>query len=810
MRRRTFIKTTGAAAIPALLPWPAVRGADPGPKQFLRERSSPRMLFPRPLDGMELRISPVGLAWLPCPDAAGYRVEIRDAGGHAVHERTVGKDPVHLPDQVFPAGRYEWDVIALNAAGTDMARRGWQSYTILPDARPLPWVPAAELLRRVPAGHPRVLYPRDQLAAIRSTLHTTRKESWKACLAAADRALRKGLPRFPDYHRIQDAGTQRLEYQKYFGYIRGYIDGALMDLAMGFLFSEEEKYARAAKELLLELASWPTDDADVTSVRAKWGDEIGLSFSKCAHLAYDWLHPALNAAERGQVLEMCRARAGQTYRRLLGHNYLTYPGDSHEGRLIAYLSDMSLALAGEAPEAETWLEYSLKALTTFYPHWGGSDGGWAEGTAYGLWYNTFYIPAFESLRQLTGFDLWQRPFFNQVRHFFFYCTANHGEIRPFGDSAETGGPGVGGGSGYAELMAFHAQRFEDPVIGWWVNQIPGVRPGGRSYWSLLHEDRLPSKKPEGLPNSRAFRGVGWAGLHSDVASPENDTCLIFKSSPYGSVSHSHADQNAFAIMKGGRALAIPSGYYGPSYGKPHHSEWTRSTKANNCILVDGEGQAVRVSDGGRILGFEDRPGHTYVAGDATPAYQDRLTRWVRHILFLRPGLFLMLDEIEAPRPATFQWMLHAFDRMEVTGQRVISRRGPAVLEVTLAAVNGLRLSQTDQFDTPYNHGIPEAYHREKPGHWHVTAETRQRSARTTIAAVLAVHDEAAPLTVEVETVNGWLGAKCASDANSDSRAVEGWIRFDPAATEAPFTTQEPTRKGVRLWGRDRGGAEFAV
>ena len=58
--------------------------------------------------------------------------------------------------------------------------------------------------------------------------------------------------------------------------------------------TEQEKYAKAAKAILLEIASWSTDDQDVTSVSAKWGDEAGLSFSKCAHLAYDWLYPAFS------------------------------------------------------------------------------------------------------------------------------------------------------------------------------------------------------------------------------------------------------------------------------------------------------------------------------------------------------------------------------------------------------------------------------------------------------------------------------------------------------------------------------------
>ncbi|UCE46618.1 MAG: DUF4962 domain-containing protein, partial [Phycisphaerales bacterium] len=786
----------------AALPWADLYARARRPAEFLKEKSSGRMLFPRPHDGAELPISPVGLAWLPCPAAADYRVDIFTANVSRVYSRNVGKDPVHLPDRVLPAGDYTWDVTAFDAGGTDVARRGKQSFTILPGAAKLPWIEPKELLARVPAEHSRVVYPKGDLDRIRQTLSTTRAKCWAACKSAADRALSKGVPEFPKYHLIEDAGTRRLEYGRYFSYFRGYVDGALMDLSLAFLMSEEEKYARAAKEILLEIASWPTDDDDVTSVSAKWGDEAGLSFSKCAHIAYDWLYPALNESERKQVFEMCRARAWQTYRRLNRSSYLTYPGESHAGRLIAYLSDMSIAMAGETPDAETWLTYSLKALLTFYPHWAGIDGGWAEGTGYGLWYNTFYIPAFESLRRLANYDLWQRPFFNRIRYFFFYCMANHGEIRPFGDAAESGGPGVRGGSGYAELMSFHAHHYNDPYVGWWVKQIPGYNGHKSGFSALLYEDEVPAKVPTDLPNSRVFRSVGWAGLHSDITRPRSDTCLIFKSSPYGSVSHSHADQNAFAIMKGGAALAIPSGYYGPSYGKPHHAQWTRSTKANNCILVNGQGQKIRSAEAnGAIVDFRNAAGYTYVAGDATPAYMGKLKKWVRRILFLRPGLFLLLDEIEAPAPSNYQWMLHAFEEMEIKGNQVTSRRRGATLDVNLACSGGLQLTQTDQFDTPYNHSIPKAYHRNKANQWHVTAETIRSSRKARIAAVMSVYGEGERLDLRLQHAAGWLGAT----ATGDFGKVEGRIRFEQTNVSPPSPVDEDISPRNNLWGRSHDG-----
>jgi hypothetical protein len=803
MNRREFVKSACAAGTGISFKSARLAGAAPDRAEFLKSKTEDAMLFPGPADGACVAVTPAGLAWLPCPGSAGYRIEIFRKNGGRVYEKSIGSDPVHLPDHVLEPGKYLWDVTALDGSGNERARRGKLSFVIEKEASRLPWKSPEELLAKVPAVHSRLLYPSADLPEIRRTLQNTRSRSWRACLAAAESALEMPAPKYPDYHLLADPTKVRLAYGRYFGDFRRYIDRALMDLSLAFLMTEEPKYARSAKRILLEIAAWPTDDDDVTSVSARWGDEPGLSFSKCAHRAYDWLYHALTPEEKKQVLAMCEARAWQTYRRLLNRNYLTYPGESHNGRLIAYLADMALVMAGESDGAETWLDYSLKALTTFYPHWAGQDGGWAEGTPYGLWYNEFYIPAFEGLRRLAGYDLWKRPFFNNIRHFFFYCTAIRGEMRPFGDSALNGGPGVNRGSGYADLMWFHAHRYKDPNTGWWVKQIKDWE-GSRGELALLFEDEPPSSVPRNIPASRAFPSVGWAGLHSDLASPDEDTCLIFKSSPYGSVSHSHADQNSFAIMKGGRALAIPSGHYGPSYGMPHHADWTRSTKANNCVLVDGEGQVIRKAEArGRLLEFKDGKGYTYVAGEAAPAYMGRLHRFDRHVLFLRPALFVLLDDLQAPKPATYQWMLHALEEMQLDGPRIISRRGGAELEVTLGCPAGLRLHQTDQFDTPYNQGVPEEYRREAANHWHVKAETQAPAAALRIGAVMAVSGPGETVRVELLEHKGWFGAKVRGDFGE----MTGWVQLEAGSPGPPGFSDRVAAGTVKLCGMaaDREG-----
>ncbi|MCK4854821.1 MAG: heparinase II/III family protein, partial [Bacteroidales bacterium] len=683
----------------------------------------------------------------------------------------------HLPDLVLSPGNYKWDVFALNENGKVVAKKGEASFSISNKFKKLPWIQPEELLGRVPKEHSRIQFMRSDLPQIKQRLNTTHKTIWNNIKNRADESLDKPAPEYPTYHLTTEPTQRRMEYLNYFQYFRGFIDNSLYNLSLAYLMSGEKKYAVAAKRILFEVTEWPTDYDDVSSVAAEWGDEVGLSMSRYAHKVYDWLYDALSTSEKERVLKMCEGRAWQTYNLLNDTEYFTYPGRSHPARLIAYLSEMAIAMAGEVEGPEIWLGFSLKALTTFYPHWGGIDGGWAEGVPYGLWYNNFYIPAFDTLESATDFNLWKRPFFNRIRYFYLYCTSPLAKIRPFGDSAEAGGPNSNQRDAFIRLMDYHANRFEDEYIAWWVNQVPSSE-GFKDINTVIFNNLVIPKPPVDLPNSKVFRGVGWAGLHSNLSDPGNDTFMVFKSSPYGSVSHSHADQNSFVIFKGGVALAIPSGYYGPSYGMPHHAEWTRSTKANNSVLVNGEGQEIRDDKAtGTITYFEDKEAYTYLIADASAAYKGRLKSFKRHILFLRPGIFLLLDQLEAPSEANFQWMLHAFDKMNVADRKVISQKDGARLSIWFESLQNLEISQTDKFDTAYNTGIPEEFHEQVENHWHVTVETNEKALKSRIAAIMVVDTLKDSIEIDLLSTKGWFGVK----ANGSFGQVEGWIQFEPGS-----------------------------
>ena len=78
-------------------------------------------------------------------------------------------------------------------------------------------------------------------------------------------------PVYPSYHLTTDRTESALEHLQYAQRLRRHLDGALMHLCLAFLMTGDARYAEPAKRILLEVADWPTDDTDVTSVSATWG-----------------------------------------------------------------------------------------------------------------------------------------------------------------------------------------------------------------------------------------------------------------------------------------------------------------------------------------------------------------------------------------------------------------------------------------------------------------------------------------------------------------------------------------------------------
>ncbi|MHC4995928.1 MAG: DUF4962 domain-containing protein, partial [Planctomycetota bacterium] len=558
-------------------------GAEKSKTVAFPEARPHRGSFSRPIDGEVSGVTPPGFSWWrAAPDGqVKYRLTIKKEGGGIAYASPLIDDPVHVPNRTLDTGSYTWSVEALDSKGEALDATPVKSFEVARDAFEQPWVEPRELLKRVPSGHPRLLFPKAELGAIRASLKTTRREAFEALAPQAERYLGMKPPAEPTYHKIEDRAKRRLGYFNSFQEMRGYHLGGMLHTALMYVMTGEAAYGQTAKAILLGATEW--DPEGVSSILAPYGDEVGLGLVKSEALVYDWIHDLLNADEKRRVEAMLVARADQMLRRLQKRDFLSSPEESHNGRLPGYLVEHAMALA-EHPRAEVWLEYGLKSIMTVFPHWAGRDGGWAEGLSYGMAYNTIFITPIESLRIATGMDVWKRPFYGRIPYFFFYNVSPRGEIMGFGDSYDRAVPGRV--TSLRGLMQFHAEHQEDPAIRWWIDLLrdeDGAKASLPALHGLIKPQTIQPKPPADMAPDAVFRGVGWAALHSDLANPD-DLFVAFKSSPYGGVSHSYADQNSFAILKGGAALARPGGSRYPQHGSPFHEKYTQQTVAQNSVL----------------------------------------------------------------------------------------------------------------------------------------------------------------------------------------------------------------------------------
>lgn len=135
-----------------------------------------------------------------------------------------------------------------------------------------------------------------------------------------------------------------------------------------------------------------------------------------------------------------------------------------------------------------------------------------------------------------------------------------------------------------------------------------------------------------------------------------------------------------------------------------------------------------------------------------------------------------------PAPGASDYIIRISD---VTGKILYEKRtGPGPVQM-------LEISQSDKFDTPYNTGIPEEFHKAIKNHWHVTVETKKKALKSRIEAIMVVDTLKDSIEIDLLRTKGWFGAKVEGSFGQ----VEGWIQFEPgsAIPEAYCTDQGATK-----------------
>jgi hypothetical protein len=301
------------------------------------------------------------------------------------------------------------------------------------------------------------------------------------------------------------------------------------------------------------------------------------------------------------------------------------------------------------------------------------------------------------------------------------------------------------------LMSTFAAQAQNGHWQWYVEQLGGpVNAGG--YIGFIRGDlpKVQATPIDDLPKSRLFEGTGQAYLNTNLTDADESVQVVFKSSPFGTQSHGYEANNSFLLWGYGKRLLIRSGYR-DSYGSDHHKNWMWSTRSVNNITVNGKGQGRRTSKAqGKIIGFKTTPSIDIVVGEAGKAYELPLERFTRSIIFVKPELVVVYDRLEATEPSTYEYWLHAINKIGVDGQHNVQvRNGDVVCDIDFLTPSSLTFSQTNQYD-------PNPRPRIKLREWHLTAKTEDKKRQMEFVTLYRPHraSDSLPDEVSLERIEG--------------------------------------------------------
>ncbi len=680
-------------------------------------------LFPAPESGSLYDFDPVPLQWVAEPGAENYRVVVERITGETVADLVTVRNAVRFRHPFGP-GRYRWNVFSGGA------ETGWREFEIAPDARPFVCPEAADLLAARPDRHPRHLYFAEDIPVLRER----HADSLAVIRRNADDAMTRPLMDHPDFYHP----NARCDYRTAFDESRLAIDRDMVACALAYLFLNDRQAGERARDQLLRICTW--NPIGPVSGNGAWGDEIGLSITRCAPAVFDWTWDLYDERQRQWIGATLALHAGEIWQRMQQDDYFAHPGNSHLGRLAGYIGEAALVLSDFMPPgtAEMYLDYALDVYGSHFPHYGGRDGGWAEGVFYGSSYTKWFLPFFLAVERLTGFSFMQKPFYRHLTHFFIHFAPPGQEAHPFGDGhwpTQIEWPGFQAQDPFGiyadrfgpELARTFSRRSRAELDHYKLHLLDAVPPVCR--------DREPDAA--GPPsNSWLCRDTGMISIRTDVAHPERSLAVLARCSRYAASSHQHADQGNFALLAGNQALLVPSGSFGYLFGENHHRGWTRQTIAQNCLMIDRTGQPRDVADAfGTILDFQDDGTVAAACFDLTRVYPG-LTGYRRRLHFDRSsGLLTVTDDVTAPQPVVADFRLHSYAEPVPCddGIAIVREKGRAEIIVTCDA--GIPVySMTDRF-TPPDGGedFTPAGNRPMPDEFHMNWRC-PRAARFVITA----------------------------------------------------------------------------
>jgi heparin/heparan-sulfate lyase len=555
-------------------------------------------------------------------------------------------------------------------------------------------------------------------------------------------------------------------------------------------------------------------------------------------VVYDWCYELLTPEQKQAYIDQFIRLA-----RLMECGYPparqgSVTGHSSERMIMRDMLSAGIAIYDEAPEmyrlaAGRFFSQHLPARNWFYP-----GHAYHQGDSYGSYrYASDLYPLWIFSRMGAG------NVYNQAQQYvpyqWIYMRRPDGQLIRSGDTyLHSRSPGQVWPLEMATILS--ASFYGDGYVYGEFLKEPSVSAENKLFELLWRDPDLKARPASELPLTR-YMGSPFGWMIARTAWDENAAIVEMKINEYNFTNHQHLDAGSFQIYYRG-ALAIDSGLYSGSsgaYGSPHTTNYYWRTIAHNSLLVYNPEEVFSQSrqrdygnDGGQRLpngrseprNLDDlltrgyatgqvlardfgpapqRPRYSYLKGDITPAYSDKVRQVVRSMVFLnleddvRPGALVVCDRVVSSDPAFKKyWLLHSIEEPQIEAPRaVIARtdgvdRGRLYLAALLPAAENLAIeklggpgNEFSVFGRNYPNDIePRRRASQEPGAWRIEISPRQPAAEDLFLNVLQIADSSAGEPLPVEHIEGQaiVGARIADRVvlfSASGAPLSGEIRF---------------------------------
>ncbi|MFD0959689.1 Ig-like domain-containing protein [Paenibacillus chungangensis] len=442
-------------------------------------------------------------------------------------------------------------------------------------------------------------------------------------------------------------------------------------ISFAYLLTDDPVYLNAAKDWAVTASQYPTwgrgyaENADLAAGHLLYG----------LATFYDWLYDDLDAQTRTTVKNVLLERGNIMYQAAIrddGWKWTEHYLQNHMWVATTGLTAAALALYDEDTSVLPWIDISLdKILKTMDVL--GEDGATHEGYSYQQYGLEYLLKFMDLSRKMMNIDLFRNTWFkNAVKYQIYMATPKNSWVFPenhidIADDVRVNwyGPDYLLHVLAAEYNDGHAQRM--------AREVSTMSAPSSLWMGLLWYDPSLQEEPASIqPTLHHFDDIGIVSARSDWSGDES--LIAFKSGPplghkamdisdplkdWGSW-HVHPDANHFVFHGNGEWLLRDDGY---AY---------KHTSNHNTLLIDGQGQFGEGKIGftarelqqrkakPTILKAEYGPIVDHIIGEASEAYPTSkgLTKYKRHLLYVKPDILIVVDDIETTEPRELELRFH--------------------------------------------------------------------------------------------------------------------------------------------------------